>query len=140
MRYPSDDPKPLVWGRYPHSLNDLTQTRNIQSRGYQLLHVVFSDSDFVTTPVAAPTRYACISKVETLQPLDVATGLPITRPEGVANELRVEDSFTNGIFHIEITVTSDEGAYKKAAFKLTVDEDFAGLTMQKKSWFRCKLQ
>lgn len=72
MRYPSDDAKPLAWGRHPQSYNDLRNTRNIQSRGYQLLHIVFSDSDFARTPVQGPTRYACVSLLERL----LTTGRP----------------------------------------------------------------
>ena len=57
----------------------------------------------------------------------------------MVNNLRVEDSFTTGVFHIEVTVTSDEGAYNRASFTLTVDVNFGRLAMHKKSWFRCKL-
>ncbi len=73
-------------------------------------------------------------------PLEVTTGLPVIRQNGVVNNLRVEDSFTTGVFHIEVTVTSDEGAYNRASFTLTVDVNFGRLAMHKKSWFRCKLQ
>jgi hypothetical protein len=69
-------------------------TCNIHGHGSDYLHVVFSDSDFCTTPVDVPRCYACISTVDRLQ-------LP-TRSEGIANNLRVEDSFTNGDFYVEI--------------------------------------
>lgn len=132
MRYPSDDLKPLPWGRYPQSAQDLAQTRDIQSRGSQLLHIVFSDSDFATTPVPpdTPIRYACVSTIDRLR-LDI-------RPERIANNLRVEDSFTNGNFDIEVIITSDEGAYKKTKFRIIVNEDFAQLHMRKLSWFKTK--
>ncbi|MFZ0895657.1 MAG: hypothetical protein WAZ77_14265 [Candidatus Nitrosopolaris sp.] len=49
----------------------------------------------------------------------MTTGLPVIRQNGVVNNLRVEDSFTTGVFHIEVnievTVTSDEGAYNRAS-------------------------
>lgn len=131
MRYPSDAEKILAWGRLDH-LGDLTETRTIQAQSSELLHVVFSDSDFVTTPINLPvTRYACISTIERLNP----TGY---RSEGSSNCLRVEDSFSDGVFDIEIMITSDEGPYKRARFKVTVDTHFMGLNMQKVSWIRCK--
>jgi hypothetical protein len=59
MRYPSDDSKLLAWGRL-NELTDLAESRNIQGQSSQMLHVIFSDSDFAHTPVAdgTPTRYS----------------------------------------------------------------------------------
>lgn len=131
MRYPSDDEKILAWGRLDN-LGDLSTTRTIQAQSSELLHVVFSDSDFVTTPVSSPaTRYACISTIERLNP-------PGYRSEGSANGLRVEDSFSDGVFDIEIMITSDEGPYKRARFKVIVETRYMRLNMRKISWTRCR--
>jgi hypothetical protein len=127
MRYPSDNAKPLAWGRHPQSLYDLTQTRHIQGHGSQLLHVIFSDSHFATTHVNAPKRYACISTIERLA---YEQNEPRTYG-GRSQNLTVEDSFTNGDFEIEITITSDEGPYKRAKFNVIIDTDYGKLTMRK---------
>lgn len=47
MRYPSNDPKPLTWGRSPEK-KDLEETVDIHPIiGERILHVVFSDSRFI---------------------------------------------------------------------------------------------
>jgi hypothetical protein len=50
------------------------------------------------------------------------------RPEHIASNLRVEDSFTNGDV-VEITITSDEGQYRRCRFLVHVDTDWGNLTM-----------
>ncbi|MGB7955121.1 MAG: hypothetical protein WCF23_14175 [Candidatus Nitrosopolaris sp.] len=130
MRYPSEDEKILAWGR---DVTDLSAKRTIQAQSSEMVHVVFSDSDFDTTPVSTrATRYACISTIEILTP-DIKG-----RNERRANKLRVEDSFSDGTFDIEIMITSDEGSYKRAKFRVTVDKDYRKLNMQKMSWYGCK--
>jgi hypothetical protein len=65
MRYPSDAEKILAWGRLD-DLTDLTATRTIQAQ----INVVFSDSDFVTTPVSTGgPRHARIFTIERLSPV-----------------------------------------------------------------------
>jgi hypothetical protein len=123
MRYPSDEPKLLAWGSHPQSLNNLSTNMNIQANSCRLLHVVFSDSDFANMNVDAPRRYACISTVDRLD-------TPL-RPTGQSNNLTVEDSFTNGDFLVEISVSSDEGPYKISKFLVTVDTDWRNLRMRK---------
>ncbi|MGB7956018.1 MAG: hypothetical protein WCF23_18750, partial [Candidatus Nitrosopolaris sp.] len=62
-------------------------------------------------------------KIETLRPterLAYEKNEPRTYG-GIARNLTVEDSFTNGEFDIEIMITSDEGPYKQAKFRVTVD-------------------
>jgi hypothetical protein len=122
MRYPSDDSKLLVWGRL-NNLTDLVENQNIQGHSSQLVHVVFSDSEFANTPVAngTPTRYACVSTVERLSPR--------LRPAHLAINLRVEDSFTNGEFLVDLIITSDEGPYKRCRLLIQVDQNWENLTM-----------
>jgi hypothetical protein len=122
-RYPSDEPKLLAWGRHPQSLEPLSCSMNIQANSGRLLHVVFSDSDFANMNIIGPRRYACISTIDRLQ--------VEPRPAGQANNLRVEDSFTDGEFIIEISVTSDEGPYKISKFLVTIGTDWSGLKMRK---------
>jgi hypothetical protein len=132
MRYPSDEPKLLAWGRHPHVINDLRDTVNIRGHSHDYLHVVFSDSDFGTTPVEdAPVRYTCVSTIERLQ-------LPL-RPVGVAYNLTVQDSFTNGEFQVEISIASEEGSYVKSCFIIKVQTNYENLTMTKiSSWQKLK--
>lgn len=91
------------------------------------MHVIFSDSHFATTHVNASKRYACISTIERLA---YEQNAPRTYG-GRSQNLTVEDSFTNGDFEIEITITSDEGPYKRAKFNVIVDTDYGKLTMRK---------
>jgi hypothetical protein len=126
-KYPSDDAKPLAWGRHPQSMYDLTSVRNIQGHGSQLLHVVFSDSHFATTNVDAPRRYACISTIERLE----YEKKELRSRGDTANNLTVEDSFTNGEFDIEIMITSDEGPFSYTEFRIHVESDFQKLSMKK---------
>jgi hypothetical protein len=113
-RYPSDDSKLLAWGRSADK-SDLTTSRNIQAHSNELLFVVFSDSDFPNQRIEdAPTRYASIGILERLK----------------SNELRVEDSFTNGEFIVEIIITSDEGQYTKGKFRINVGKNWRDLTMK----------
>jgi hypothetical protein len=50
-----------------------------------------------------------------------------------SHNLRVEDSFTNGVFLVEVSVTSDEGPYKISKLLVTVDTDCRNLRMRKMS-------
>lgn len=116
MRYPSDDAKVLAWGRSPDK-SDLTISSNIQAQSNQLLFVVFSDSDFPNQPVGAPIRYASIGTLERLR----------------NNIVKVEDTFTNGEAVVEITITSDEGQYTKAEFRINIGTNWRKLTIKKLS-------
>lgn len=89
MRYPSDEYKQLAWGGYPQD-NDLEPSKDIHAHGTKLLHIVFSDSDFGTTPVEAPRRFACVSTRERL-------AMEVTREEDRAPNLTVQDSFSDGL-------------------------------------------
>ena len=101
----------LVWGSEP-DLSDLKDTVNIQKDNWDILHVVFANSSFPSTQVAAPTRYASFSKKERLK----------------TNEVVIQDSFTVGDFLIEIIVNSDE-TNTRAHFKVHVDTDYTKLSM-----------
>jgi hypothetical protein len=50
-----------------------------------------------------------------------------------SHNLRVEDSFANGVFLVEVSVTSDEGPYKISKLLVTVDTDWRNLRMRKMS-------
>ena len=66
---------------------------DIQKDNWDILHIVFANSNFFhSKQVDAPTRYASFSQKGRLK----------------KNELRIEDSFTNGDFDIEISIFSDE--------------------------------
>jgi hypothetical protein len=110
------------------NVNDISESMNIQANSSRLLHVVFSDSDFANTDVNAPRRYACISTFDRLE-------TPLRGPAGQTNNLRVEDSFTNGEFVVEITITSDEGHYTTSRFLINVDTDWTNLKMKKLTRF-----
>lgn len=127
MRYPSDEPKQLAWGRHPQE-NDLKSSKDIYARGWRLLHVAFSDSDFGTTPVKdAPLCHACISTMERL-PLDL-------RAEGRANNLTIEDSFSEGQYEVQVEITTEEGSYVRSRFKIYVGTNWRDLRMQRISRF-----
>jgi hypothetical protein len=121
---PLDDPKLLCWGRYPKS-DDLTPERNIQADGSQILHVVFSDSDFDNIQVSdGSKRYACVSTPECMNG---------NRDKVQAPYLPQEDSFANGEFIIRISITSEEGISKNQLFLLHIDTDYKKIGMMKLS-------
>jgi hypothetical protein len=124
-RYPLDIPHSLAWGRFPRPMTDLTNTRPIQANGSQILHVVFSDSDFANTQVSdGSKRYACISTFECLN------GNRISRHPNKASYLPSEDSFSEGEFIIRISIFSDEGSSKSKLFLLHVDQDYEKINMK----------
>ena len=105
-RYPSTDSKPLAWGHSPYK-SDLSSEINIHPKLGELLHVVFSDSWFRNVLITkGPTRYASVSTMDALQ----------------YDNIRVENSFTNGEFEIELIVTSEEVSCK-SQFKVHIDEN-----------------
>jgi hypothetical protein len=115
-RYPSTDSKSLAWGRSPYK-SDLSSEINIHPKlGEELLHVMFSDSRFGNVLITkAPTRYASVSAMDALQ----------------YDNIRVENSFTNGEFEIELVVTSEEASCK-SQFKVHIDENHMALSRKKK--------
>ena len=91
MRYPSNDPKVLTWGRSADK-TDLSGNVDIPMIGEWILHIVFSDSRFEQWQPNAPMRFASVSmkpRLENYSP-------------------RVEDMFSDGYFVVELVVTSDE--------------------------------
>ncbi len=124
MRYPSDEPKLLAWGRYPQS-TELKTSMDIPANARRFLHVVFSDSDFGTRPVGpnTPNRYACISTLDHLRRTD--------REANWANNFVVPDSFTSGRFKVEVAITSEEGVYTSDRFWIDVDSDWKKLGMER---------
>lgn|GEM_PF-2223874 len=123
MRHPSDEPKLLVWGRYPQA-EELKTSMDIPAKAGRLLHVVFSDSDFALQPnVKSPIRYASVSTLERVRPFE--------REAHIAENLVIPDSFTNGRFIVEVAITSEEGAYTKAKFQIDVDSDWKKLKMER---------
>ena len=113
MDFPSQDiPHKLVWGSEP-DLSDLEDFVDIQKDSWDIQHIVFANSSFYSKQVDAPTRYASFSQKGRLK----------------KNELRIEDSFTNGDFDIEISIFSDETNTKRR-FKLHIDTNYINLGMK----------
>ena len=110
--FPSERYKKLVWGSEP-DLSDLEDNVDIQKDNWDILHVVFANSSFPSKQIAAPTRYASFSKKGRL----------------LHNELSIDDSFTVGIFLIEITINSDETNTRRR-FELHVDGSYINLGMK----------
>lgn len=111
MNYPSDNCKILGWSR-EHDLSDLSSNRNIRAHHWDLLHVVFSHPAFPNIPSAAPTRYASFSIPDRLN----------------NNGLSVPDSFTEGVYDIEIRVTADQ-THMKGRFRIYVHTNHMSLNM-----------
>lgn len=107
-RAPSDASKPLVWeGR--------SFERDIYAKvGSELLNVVFSDSTFNER---SDDIHALISMDENLYP-----------PQ--RNIILAQHAFGEGIFDVEVTVISEEGASAKSQFMIYVDKDFRKLRMK----------
>jgi hypothetical protein len=127
MRYPSDEPKLLTWGRYPQAA-DLNTSIDIPAKAGRFLHVVFSDSDFGRREFPkTPKRYASVSIFGLLRDTVRGTNWP--------TNLVVPHSFTNGKFMIEVAITSDEGVFAKARFRIYVDPDWQKLKMEKDTRF-----
>jgi hypothetical protein len=124
MRYPSDEPKLLAWGRYPQS-TELKISMDIPANARRFLQVVFSDSDFGTRAMGpnTPKRYACVSTLDHLRRTD--------REAHWANNFTVPDSFTSGRFKVEIDITSEDGVYTSARFWIDVDSDWKKLRMER---------
>jgi hypothetical protein len=118
-RYPSNDPKPLPWGRLLE-LNDLQEETNIHPFiGEELLHVAFSAVWFCNEqPGIKYHRYAEISILDRIK----------------GNQLREDDSFTTGNFIVEVFVTS-EGAFTKAKLRIHVEDNFHRIGIKKLSRF-----
>jgi hypothetical protein len=117
-RYPSDDSRNLYW-EGSGIQQDTSTIKNIQPmEGRELLHVVFSDSRFLNTSMIPQQKFASISTNESLNHLGIV----------------VEDGFAEGDFIVVVTVVSDETA-TRAKFKVHVERDYRGLSMNKLSKF-----
>lgn len=122
---PEDDSKQLTWGRYPGVSKDLTAFKNIQANGEQILHVMFSHSDFVNTSVSdGSKRYACVFTFECL------TGNNVSRTPHHATYLPSDDSFSDGKFIIKISITSEEAISKDMLFLVDVNQNYDKLNMR----------
>jgi hypothetical protein len=112
-RAPSSESKPLTWSG--PSLEKDIGARN----GKELLHFVFSDSRFSELPENKEDKniYALVSTMESLYPK-----API---------IRAQDGFGEGDFKVEVTITSEEGPFVKATFRIVVERDFHKLRMKK---------
>lgn len=123
MRYPSDEPKLLAWGRYPQA-QDLMTSIDIPAKAGRFLHIVFSDSDFSRREFPkTPKRYASVSIFGLLHGK--------TRGANWPTNLVVPHSFTNGRFIVEVAITSEDGVYVKARFQIDVDSDWKKLRMER---------
>lgn len=130
LRYPNEHPKLLVWGRRDN-LTDLVENQNIQGHSSQMLHIVFSDSEFAGVLIGgdAQTRYACISTLARLSIDSTRWSQPSPIPRSGRN-LTVPDSFTNGEFEVEVHITSDEGTHKKFRLLVIVDTNWENLDLR----------
>jgi hypothetical protein len=133
MRYPSKYPKLLVWGRNDN-LTDLEENRNIQGHSSQMLHVVFSDTNLggardVNGELLNPPRYACISTLSRLRIDSARFSNPPPAPIFITN-FTIEDSFPAGQYEVKVTITSDEGPYKKCRLLITVDTNWENLDLR----------
>ncbi len=110
IRHPSLNAKRLVWGGPSPEINIGA------IGGKELLHVVFSDSRFETTPDDDGV-YALVSTMESLYPQ--------------ADFVRAQDAFGAGRFEVEVTVTSEEGSSAKALLIIHVDRNYMSLGAEK---------
>ena len=125
MLYPSDERKLLAWGRFPQS-DDIDDKRTIRGHGKELLHIVFSDSLLNNIQInTAEKRYAGISTVDNLQSIKTALVY-----EG-QSFLKFEDGFAQGEFEIDISITSDEGAYAQTRFMVYVTSNTQELRIRR---------